>query len=801
MKMKEICTRNQTRTGLRRINVRPLIFIVAAILFCSSKPADFLQDLQQKFDAFKSKYPQVKLYCVFNQPVYSPGDTVFFQCWYLTEEFGHVKGEHIVTLDLFNGESKTVQKVKFKVKNGVGHSQFVIDGGSTPGDYQIVGYTDWMKNFKPSGFYQKRFRIESTKQVETTFRKSDVLKFFPEGGNLVAGVSNKIVVMGPPSAALQLRSPADSSVNLIALDSTGHGSFMLLPDAGIRYYAEWPSGGRRWPLPIAQKDGLSIQMESNDKIEFVLSVPAGSQLNGKEVNAIVVSQGKIQYKQSIVVNEGQPVRMSVPLQPNDKGLHEILIFDSVGKILSRRLFFPKAVDQLAATLNITTSVSQRGRVSGAVRILDAAGYPLESEVNVVVYQSKLFEKYPTPSSVYLSDVPAAEERAQQYGIKDNFLLNDFLITQDRDFVNWQDIVNGRALPLTFPFYSEAKLRGKVVSKKTGEAPPDSTAVIGYLQSNTVGYEAYTRNGNFEMTFIYDLWGADKVFCTLEGKNKISDENYDIIIVNDSIAGLDVWTSVEKEQRSIYGEYALNKQIVAKSYSFFGKEEASDSKAEQSPNDVFEDEFRGADFEVNVEEYMTFPSMADFLQEAVPFVRYRKKGDKETVRMAYRHDKTLKIFKDDPLYIIDGFMTKNTAYFLSLKPEQLLFIKILNNPNKLMQLGKLGENAVIFVESKKGDLYKPIENKNTFPVTGLSRAHEFFEYDHREDGNARVPDLRSTLFWKPLVETKSGVAEFNFFASDDIGPMKVVVTGFTKDGRVFRAEKEIDVQFEVGANSR
>ena len=798
MKIKEKHTMDQTRTGLPRINLRAILLIFATILLCSGKPADFLQDLQEKFDAYKSKYPLVKLYCVFNQPVYSPGDTVFFQCWYLTEEFGHVKGEHIVTLDLFNGVSKTVQKVKFKVKNGVGHSQFVIKSEATPGDYQIVGYTDWMKNFKPSGFYKKRIRIESIKQIETTFRKSDVLRFFPEGGNLVAGTSNRIVVIGPPSAALQLRSPADSAVNLVALDSTGLGSFMLSPKAGIRYHAEWPSGGRRWPLPATQEDGLSILMETNDKTEFVLSVPVGSQLNGKEVFAVVVSQGKIKYKQSIVVNESQPVRMSVPLQPIDKSLHEILFFDSMGKILSRRLFFLKSADQLAATLNITTSVSQRGRVSGAVRVLDAAGNALESEVNVVVYQSKLFEKYQNASNIYLSDVPSAEERANQYGINDNFLLNDFLVTQERDLVSWPDIVNSRTIRLNFPFYSEAKLRGKVVSKKTGEAPPDSTAVIGYLQSNTVGYEAYTRNGNFEITLIYDFWGADKVFCTLEGRNKISDENYDIIIVNDSIAALDVWTSVEREQRSIYGEYALNRNIVSKSYSFFGKEETTDSKTEQSPNDVFEDEFRGADYEVNVEEYMTFPSMAEFLQEAVPFVRYRKKGDQETVRMSYRYEKTLKVFKNDPLYIIDGLMTKNTAYFLSLKPEQLLFIKILNHPNKLMQLGKLGENAVVFVESKKGDLYKPIENDNIFPVTGLSRALEFFEYDHREGGNARVPDLRSTLFWKPLVETRSGVAEFNFFASDDIGPMKVVVTGFTKDGRVVRAEKDISVEFDVGA---
>ena len=193
-----------------------LILLVTVVTFLSSwKPADFLQELQQKYDAFRTKYPIVKLYCILNQPVYSPGDTVFFQSWYMNEDFSHVKGEHIVTLDIFNGEGRTVQKVKFKVKNGTGHSQFVIDPDMTPGDYKIVGHTDWMRNFNPSGYFQKMIRIESTKQIETVFKKTDALKFFPEGGNLVAGTSNKVVVLGPPSAVVQLRSPADSVVSVI----------------------------------------------------------------------------------------------------------------------------------------------------------------------------------------------------------------------------------------------------------------------------------------------------------------------------------------------------------------------------------------------------------------------------------------------------------------------------------------------------------------------------------------------------------------------------------------------------------
>ncbi|HMG94640.1 MAG TPA: hypothetical protein VK589_31490 [Chryseolinea sp.] len=783
----------------RKIIVRLTFLVIVVMLLSSWKPADFLQDLQQKYDAFRTKYPTVKLYCILNQPVYSPGDTVFFQCWYMNDEFTRVKGEHIVTLDLFNGEGRAVQKMKFKVKNGTGHSQFVVDPGVKPGDYKIVGHTEWMRNFKSSGYYQKMIRIESTKEIETSFKKTDVLKFFPEGGNLVGGTANKIAVLGPPSAVLQLSSPADSAVTVVSLDSTGLGNFTLTPEPGVRYYAEWPAGGRRWPLPVSEKDGVSLMMEATGNPEFLLSAPAGSQLIDKEIYAVVVSQGKIKFRQAYKFDETRSLRVNVPLQAMDKAVHEMVIFGSAGEILARRLFFLKGADNFTAKLNVSPSVGQRGRVTGAVQIMDESGRPLDCEVNVLVYQSNLFNYHTSASGFYLSDLSAADERARRYNIRDNFLLNDFLITQTVDVFDWRDVLNNRTIPLTFPFYSEAKLRGKLVSKKTGEAPPDSTAVIGYLQKNTVGYEAYTRDGNFEMTLIYDFWGADLIFCTLRQKNKSVDGNYDVIVLEDSIKSIGTWTSIEKDQRAKYGEYALNRSIVSKSYLFFGNEGALASAAELSPNSIFEDEFRGVDYSVNVEEYMTFPSMADFLQEAVPFVRYRKKGDKETVRMSYRYDKTLKIFKEDPLYIIDGLMTRNTDYFLSLKPEQLLFIKILNNPNKLTQLGKLGENAVIFVESKKGDLYKGIELENIFPVTGLSRSKEFFEADHSQAGvNDRIPDLRSTLYWKPFIETKSGTAEFNFFAGDDIGPMKVVVTGFTKDGRPFSVEKEVNVVFDAEA---
>ena len=236
--------------------------------------------------------------------------------------------------------------------------------------------------------------------------------------------------------------------------------------------------------------------------------------------------------------------------------------------------------------------------------------------------------------------------------------------------------------------------------------------------------------------------------------------------------------------------------MARSYTFFGGTQKGPTLREQNPNLSIEEEFSGVDYGIQVADYVVFPKMEDLLREVIPFVQYRKRGSKETVRMSFRLETSTRTYEDDPLYVIDGFMSRNTAFFISLKPENVISIKIINNPNKLAQFGRLGANGIIFVETKKREYSSSVLKANTFPVVGLSRPANYNMVSYSNaNSNYRVPDMRSTLYWNPSLETdKTGRAEVNFFASDDIGPVRILVQGLTKDGRPFMAEQEIRVSF-------
>ncbi|MEK6782991.1 MAG: hypothetical protein AABY93_14930 [Bacteroidota bacterium] len=778
---------------------RMLFWCVVIFVFFAALPIDFLQELEQKYGAYREKYPTAKINLIFNQPTFSPGDTAFFSAWYLTEELLAIKGDHIVTLDLLNGNGNTVQKIRFKVKSGRGNNQIVLRTDLPPAEYKFVAYTDWIRNFGESWYYQKRIQIVSRKQLHTQASKDNVVTFYAEGGNLIEEVLGKVVVLGAASSELIVKDSNHSEVARVSLDSTGVGSFFITPRHDQTYYTNWPTLETKWVLPKALHDGLSVKMDIKDTCEMLLSLPPDSKWINKELYSIVTSRGKIMAGKKVIIKPNETYHLQIPFSEKSDAYHQLVVFSGDKQILAERVFIPHQINKASVKLQLSPTAKQRQSISFTVGLMDNLGYPIESDLSITVLQKNLFANYYSYNSFYWSDLPDVMDRVGKFGFKNLADLNDFLITQKWQRTRWNAILENQNPAMPYPFQSLITITGHVASKTTGLPPPDSTVVISYLQKNTVGYEAYAIAGKFQIPILFDFWGDDQIFLTLHNKFKILDSDYNITIAKDSLGLQDRWSSSETSKTSAYGEFAFNKQIITNSYSFFGRKQSTSIEA-QGLNNILEEEFQGADATINIADYVLFPTMEDLLREVVPFVQFQQRGSKQNIRMSFRYEKSVKVYGDDPLYIIDGFMCKNTPYFLSIKPENLLTIKGINNPNKLDQLGKLGENGIIFVESKKGNLFSPVGN-NIFPLAGQSRAVNFFETDYLKPNKLeRVPDLRSNYYWTPALKVgKLGSTDVTFFASDDTGPITIHVEGLTKDGIPFKAVDTINVEYNPTKN--
>jgi len=781
---------------LRSIKISSLLIL---LIFCSWQPIDFLEEIQSKFDQFQQRYPAVKINMVFNQPVFSPGDTAFFNAWYSNEENLYIKGNHIINVDLISGTGSTHQQIRFRIKDGSSSNQIVFNKNLEPGIYKLVAYTDWMKNFGESWYYQKTVQILQRNKLAIQENPDQRIRFYAEGGNFVNGLMNKVVVTGPPSKGLIIKNQQGTIIQKLTLDTTGLGSLLITPESGQSYFAEDAEFSKSLPLPKAEEDGIVLQLDQKGE-HLSLAVPKDSKLNNQEVYLIGTANGKMIYKEKIIFTSDKS-NYNVALSPKQGVLNQIFILNSVGKVIAQRVYSPLIVDQrINVKMQFPSQAIQRSNVTGGITILDKSGNPIEAEATITVVQENLFKEFDIANS-YLSDLPELTDRIENFG-KLEETVNDFLITQTWKKINWNSIFSSAPIKLQFPFQTLATLKGQVVSNKTGFAPPDSTILLTYLQKNTIGYEAYVNGGKFEMPLIFDFWGEDFIFCSIQRDSKVLDDDYTITLLKDSVKLAHRWNSIEKPEASAYGEYSFKKKLVSNSFNYFGVDQSKKSSENLNQNSLLEEEFMEVDYTVNVSDYLIFPKMEDLLREIVPYAQHRKKGNVESVRMFFVYKNTTKISKGDPLYIIDGLMSMSTPYFLSLKPDDILFIKILNNPNKLSQLGKLGANGVIFVESKKGNLAPASMVKNLFPIVGLNRNVDFSQNQSYSNtaAPARVPYLHSTVFWTPSLKINSSTPiSINFSTSDDIGPMKVIVRGVTKDGQPFSAEQMIDVSFNSVKN--
>lgn len=195
-------------------------------------------------------------------------------------------------------------------------------------------------------------------------------------------------------------------------------------------------------------------------------------------------------------------------------------------------------------------------------------------------------------------------------------------------------------------------------------------------------------------------------------------------------------------------------------------------------------------------------MIELIREIIPSLQHRKLGGKTTVRVLLSEASIRPI--GDPLYVIDGIMTKNTDYFLSMNPSDILTLKIVKDISKLRRFGAMGKNGMVLVQTKKLDLQKLKSGSTTLPVTGLSRPVNFKAQSHANDTNEgiRLPDFRSTVYWNPSVKTiTAGKASFSFYTTDDTGPLIIKILGMTADGRPFNAFTKVQVNFNSGTSQK
>ena len=109
------------------------------------------------------------------------------------------------------------------------------------------------------------------------------------------------------------------------------------------------------------------------------------------------------------------------------------------------------------------------------------------------------------------------------------------------------------------------------------------------------------------------------------------------------------------------------------------------------------------------------------------------------------------------------------------------------------------NGAVVITTKiggyKGSSQRPPSIDEIIPL-GYQQEALFYApaYETPEQAESSVPDLRTTLFWKPNVQfSEQGEASIDFYSADTPGIYRVIGEGVTHDGKMIRLEREIIVE--------
>ena len=781
-----------------KIRFAILCFLLLGTTAFIQSDVDFIQTFKGKLQNYKFLKPHVKVFLFFNQDVYAPGDTAYFAAHFLSEDMTPIGGRQIIRVELMDQSGMRVFFENIAVKDGNGANQLAIPNDLKAGVYQWVAFSDWMKNFAPEFYFRQDFLlVEKNSLVKATKNDPLVLRFYPEGGTLISSVKNKIVVTSNVdlSSPIRIVDQAGNETTQIQLQKDKPAHFELTPLANNSYYAETQHLGKtiRFNLPNSTPDGFSMIMSAlQDPVKVDIRSPRESKLRKSNLWLIITAHSEVYFSAPVRFEDRELITVQFPSKDLPPGICNATLFNEEGEVLAERIFKTNSLPEIKVNVTKSQAVyNTRSDVEMRIAVNDLLGNPLQGSFAISILNQRLFNSkslgYPIEHYMYVtSDVPDLIETDTAGA------LDVWLITQKNKRLAWKEILEGN-LEVTNSFKRLVQYTGRVVNAENGQPLTDSTHMSVYLQKSMMGYEVLTRkDGHFDLDFLFDFWDDDAIFYTLEN-TKGRKLNAKVLWDNDTSSNPLLSPMIEGETANGYADFANRKRMLDKSYNFYGKSESRvAASVSQDPNFDFEDELTGVDFTVNVEDYVVFPTMEELIREVVPSLQHRRVKGNSVVRVILPDGA---IPKEDPLLIIDGIMTKNTDYFLQLKPSELISIKIVRTPGKLNRFGTMGLNGIVLVNSKGID-HQRLKRENTLiDVKGINRPTPFRIPAHADISDQRTPDFRSTLYWSPYVVTNSrGEGVVNFSASDDVGNFLIHVKGITSDGRPFSHLDSIRVIF-------
>lgn len=635
-----------------------------------------------------------------------------------------------------------------------------------------------------------------------------VVDFFPEGGDLVSGLSSNVAFkssdeLGNPVEISGFIQDVDGN-KITSINSThqGIGKFTFLPQSDSKYQAVITKRDGTladFDLPEALSNGALINIIKQEQDKITLAVKVSRSYFEENPNVLLIGQSRNVPYYSSAINLRQNVQMiEIPTEYFPDGITQFTLFNSAGLPMSERLVFIQPTDFLAFDISTPkTNYLPRENVEVAIQV-GKGNSPQNGEYSVAVTDDNYVNYNGTEQNIvnyllFSSDLKGQINNPGQYFLPDGSNnLDLIMLTNGWRRFTWTDILKPSLARYEYDFEKDLSFTGRV--RDMSEEPMANAQISG--TTNIRGAKAITAVSDSKGYFTISGFNfpdstrliiqartpkggralyidMNESFAEIRAKRQLFNPN-----VNQRIAK---YTRANQEEFAyergklglrpiLLGEVTIVGQRISRSSSFGGTADAIITRDE-------------------IIKYASGGNLLSALRGRVPGLQIV--GNRVVIRNVTNRGNFT-----DPLVIVDGSYATDASILSQINPNDVESIEVLKSASNLSMYGNRGGNGVIIVNTKRGQYYNgPIQRRgmlNYYPI-GYHEAREFYQpkYENDKVRNSAAPDLRTTLFWDGnLKPDANGVITFWFYASDRPTTYSVVVEGVTEEGKVGRAVGKI-----------
>jgi hypothetical protein len=748
------------------------------------------------------------------------GDTIWYKV-YLFD--GHVPGSFSTNLfvELIDEKGIVLFTHKLPVFDGTAYGNFEISDSLQHGYYFLRAYTPQLLQSGKKILPSKLIAVLNPSFVPEKYTRNPVasygIQFYPESSQLVSGLTNTVAftLMAPAeqlsNAAVLISNSKNDTIAYAGNNPNGTGRFSFIPSLNEKYKAELILPGnekKEFNLPAIQSSGVLLSVADNSKGKIYLVQKTDDILKNNEAVLTGVMFDKIVFRQPIKFENNESNGI-IPLTKLPPGILHLSVTDAGEKSYAMRqvviyksgvqadLIFKKDTVNLSSKAKNVFTVglpdSTEGNFSVAVTVMDNTDVVNgnNSITNAVLLNAE------SASPVF--DLPGIQADPEKKSINDLVAITGNWIqptSKSTGTTPLQDnyiTLSGKVFK-----YGSKKLvtKGNLIVMMRTKDSSSSFIKIPVSDDGRFVMDGMVYDDTAKFHFQPDDKKTGKVELTLD---KATEINAPAFIAPPLASSLTDRLSFTKPE--IKKEIAAAKIYIEKTKEEYKLlDNVTVHAVRKKPVDVVNKKYASGLFSsmgnVRVFDFVNEPpqggaqNIFQYLQGRVPGLRIDWRGG---TNYSLTTSRAMSITGGPiPVQVYLNEIEVDVQALLSVSIKDIALVKYFPAGNNAMfGFGIAGRLAIW---TKQYDDYSDVErgHDNFFFAPGYTASQQFTQPDYSK-GIFTKEDRRKTVYWNPDINITSEEREvkIRFFNSDNAKKLKVVIQGFTVDGRFIDFEKIIE----------